>query len=88
MEHSLHLQDRPCNCGCQDDGVGTGTSYVHSDCGCQGGLGEADPKSTETAKDLITEAKKYINTEVPNHIKIAAGIGVIALLLVATRGKK
>jgi len=88
MKHTLHASDQPCSCGCQDHSLGNGSDYLQSDCGCQSGLGEADPKGTETEKDLITEAKKYINTEVPTHIKIAAGVSVLALLLVATRGKK
>jgi len=47
-------------------------------------LGEA--QAPETQKDLISEAKKYINGEIPTSYKIAGGVALILLLTLATRG--
>jgi hypothetical protein len=90
MEHTLHASDQPCNCGCKDNSLGNGSDYLQSDCGCHPGLGEPsqDETNSETQEDLIKEAKKYINSEIPMPVKIAAGVGIVGLLLLATRGKK
>ncbi|WP_445664378.1 hypothetical protein [Fodinibius sp. AD559] len=75
-----------CNCGCNAGGIGSSTGYISNPCGCRQGLGEPQAEdSTETQKDLITEAKKYINAEIPTKVKVAAGIGVIGLLLLAKK---
>lgn len=90
MEKSEYTLGNQPGCSCSGSGLGSSTGYVHSGCGCQGGLGEAStdepPKAPETKKDLINEAKKYINSEIPTKVKIAAGVGVALLLLLATRG--
>lgn len=90
MEKSEYTHGTQPGCGCSGSGLGSSTGYTHSGCSCQGGLGEAStdgpPKAPETKKDLINEAQKYINTEIPTTIKIAAGVGVTLLLLLATRG--
>ncbi|WP_441001218.1 hypothetical protein [Fodinibius sp. SL11] len=90
MEHTLHSSDPSCNCGCKDHSLGNGSGYLQSDCGCQAGLGESsqDKTNSETQEDLIKEAKKYINSEIPTPVKVVAGLAVVGLLLVATRGKK
>jgi len=71
-------------CGCTGNGLSGSTSATHPDCGCSGGLGEA--QAPETQKDLISEAKKYINGEIPTSYKVAGGIALILLLTLATRG--
>ena len=71
-------------CGCSGSGLSGGTSAAQSGCGCTGGLGEA--QAPETQKDLISEAKKYINGEIPTSYKIAGGVALILLLTLATRG--
>lgn len=90
MEKSEYTLGNKSDCGCSGSGLGSSTGYVHSGCGCQGDLGEASPgqppKAPETKMDLINEAKKYINSEIPSKFKIAAGVGVVLLLLLATRG--
>ncbi|PAU94250.1 hypothetical protein CK503_08535 [Aliifodinibius salipaludis] len=73
-------------CGCSGSGLSGGTSATQSGCGCSGGLGEA--QAPETQKDLINEAKKYINSEIPTPIKVVGGLAALGLLLIATRGKK
>ncbi|MFH5883974.1 hypothetical protein ACG2F4_06655 [Halalkalibaculum sp. DA3122] len=90
MEHTLHYSDQPCGCGCTDHSLANGSEYLQSDCGCHSGLGESgqDETNSETQKDLIKEAKKYINSEIPTPVKVVAGLGIVGLLLVATRGKK
>ena len=70
------------SCGCAGSGLAGNTSQ--SGCGCTGGLGE--DKAPETQKDLISEAKKYINGEIPTNYKVAGGIALILLLSLATRG--
>lgn len=68
------------------------SNYVNnkSSCGCGGGLGEASAKENkeakETKKDLINSAKKYINNEIPTKYKVRAGVAVVVLLMIATRG--
>ncbi|SHG40240.1 hypothetical protein SAMN05443144_12720 [Fodinibius roseus] len=77
-----------CNCGCKG-GLGNSTGFISNPCGCGQGLGESPTEdSTETQKDLITEAKKYINGEIPTKVKVAAGIGVIGLLLLAKKRRR
>jgi hypothetical protein len=90
MEHTLHSSDQPCGCGCTDHSLANGSGYLQSDCGCHPGLGESvqDETNSETQEDLIKEAKKYINSEIPTPVKVVAGLGIVGLLLVATRGKK
>ena len=90
MEHTSHSSDPSCNCGCTDHSLANGSEYLQSDCGCHSGLGESgqDGTNSETQKDLIKEAKKYINSEIPTPVKVVAGLGIVGLLLVATRGKK
>lgn len=84
METSEYTHPDTCNCGCSGSGLGSSTGYISNFCGCGQGLGEpAD--TTETQKDLITEAKKYINGEIPTKVKVAAGIGVLGLLLLAKK---
>ncbi|WP_440999896.1 hypothetical protein [Fodinibius sp. SL11] len=75
-----------CNCRCNASGLGNSTGYISKPCRCGQGLGEPTKENTtETQKDLITEAKKYINGEIPPKVKVAVGIGVIGLLLLAKR---
>jgi hypothetical protein len=90
MEHTSHSSDPSCNCGCKDHSLGNGSGYLQSDCGCHPGLGESSQEQTksETQKDLINEAKKYINSEIPTPIKVVGGLAALGLLLIATRGKK
>lgn len=71
-------------CGCNGSGLSGSTNATQPDCGCSGGLGEAT--APETQKDLISEAKKYINGEIPTSYKVAGGIALILLLTIATRG--
>jgi hypothetical protein len=71
-------------CGCTGNGLSGSTNVTQPDCGCSGGLG--DPQAPETQKDLISEAKKYINGEIPTSYKIVGGIALILLLTLATRG--
>ena len=70
--------------GCDGNGLSGGATVNQPDCGCSAGLGEA--KAPETQKDLISEAKKYINGEIPTSYKIAGGVALILLLTLATRG--
>lgn len=81
METSF-VNEHPC--GCAGSGLAGGTSITPSGCGCTGGLGEA--QAPQTQNDLISEAKKYINGEIPTSYKIAGGIALILLLTLATRG--
>ena len=81
METSF-VNDSPCRC--TDSGLSGSTNTSRPDCGCNGGLGEA--QAPETQKDLISEAKKYINGEIPTSYKIAGGVALILLLTLATRG--
>ncbi|TYP93553.1 hypothetical protein LX73_1259 [Fodinibius salinus] len=81
METSF-VNEQPC--GCTGNGLSGGPSVSQSGCGCSGGLGE--DKAPETQKDLISEAKKYINGEIPTSYKVAGGIALILLLTLATRG--
>ena len=81
METS-YINEHPC--GCTGNRLAGGTNFTHSGCGCTGGLGEA--KAPETQKDLISEAKKYINGEIPTSYKVAGGVALILLLTIATRG--
>lgn len=81
METSF-VNEHPC--GCSGSGLSGSTSATQSDCGCSGGLGET--AAPETQKDLISEAKKYINGEIPTSYKVAGGIALILLLTLATRG--
>lgn len=87
MEKSEYTHGNKCNCGCHGGGLGSSTGFISNPCGCGQGLGEAPTvdSTTETQKDLITEAKKYINGEIPTKVKVAAGIGVIGLLLLAKK---
>lgn len=71
-------------CGCNGSGLAGEISVTQSGCGCTGGLGEA--QAPETQKDLVSEAKKYINSEIPTSYKVAGGIALILLLTLATRG--
>lgn len=82
MKKSEYTRENPCNCGCSGSGLGSSTGIGNPPCGCRQGLGEP---TTETQKDLITEAKKYINGEIPTKVKVATGIGVIGLLLLAKK---
>lgn len=86
MEKSGYTHPDTCNCGCQGGGLGSSTAYSSTPCGCEQALGEppAD-EPTQTQKDLITEAKKYINGEIPTKVKVVAGLGVIGLLLLAKK---
>lgn len=87
MEKSTFTHADGCNCGCTGGSLAGATGYLSSPCGCGQGLAEAPTSEAPVAdEDLISEAKKYINDKVPTNIKIAAGIGVIALFLLATRG--
>ena len=72
------------SCGCNDSGLAGGTSFTETGCGCSGGLGETT--APETQKDLISEAKKYINGEIPTSYKAAGAVGLILLLTLAMRG--
>ncbi len=86
IEKSAYTHGNTCKCGCNGRGLGSSTGFVSTPCGCGQGLGESPAEdTTETQQDLITEAKKYINGEIPTKVKVAAGIGVIGLLLVAKR---
>lgn len=71
-------------CGCTGSGLAGETSATQPDCGCTGGLGET--QAPETQKDLISEAKKYINGEIPTSYKITGGVALILLITLATRG--
>ncbi|MEL7832812.1 hypothetical protein [Fodinibius sp. Rm-B-1B1-1] len=53
-------------------------------------MGESsqDKTNSETQEDLIKEAKKYINSEIPTPVKVVGGLAALGLLLIATRGKK
>ena len=90
MEKSEYTLENQSDCGCSASGLGSPTGYVHTTCGCQGVLGEGatgqPPKAPETKKDLINQAKKYINAEIPTSCKIVAGVGAVLLLILATRG--
>lgn len=81
METSF-VNEHPC--GCTVSGLSGRESVAQSGCGCSSGLGEA--AAPETQKDLISEAKKYINGEIPTSYKVAGGIALILLLTLATRG--
>lgn len=90
MEKSEYARGKTCGCGCSDGGLGQQAGLADSGCGCQQGLGGTTPNNTsekapETQKDLISEAKKYINGEIPAGYKIAAGIAVIILLTLAKK---
>lgn len=90
MEHTLQSSDPSCGCGCTDHSLANGSEYLQSDCGCHSGLGESGQNKTnsETQEDLIKEAKKYINSEIPTPVKVVGGLAALGLLLIATRGKK
>lgn len=87
MEKSAYTQEKPCSCGCNETG-NEQNETIRTNCGC-GGLGEAPAKDApETQKDIISEAKKFVNGEIPAAVKCAAGLGVIAILLLVTRGRQ
>jgi hypothetical protein len=86
MENSEYAHGKKCNCGCNGGGLGNSTRFANKPCGCEQGLGKpSTDETTETQEDLISEAKKYINAEIPTKVKVAAGIGVIGLLLLAKK---
>jgi hypothetical protein len=81
METSF-VNEHPC--GCTGSGLAGETSVTQPDCGCNGGLGETT--APQTQQDLISEAKKYINGEIPTSYKVAGAAALILLLTLATRG--
>ncbi|MDR8389860.1 hypothetical protein NC796_01840 [Aliifodinibius sp. S!AR15-10] len=65
----------------------TDSSFTPAGCNCGAGLGEpAAPDAPQTTQDLMETAKKYVNSEIPMGIKIAAGLGVLLLLVKASGG--
>ena len=81
METSF-VNEHPC--GCTGNGLVGAPSVTQSGCDCSGGLGETT--APQTQQDLISEAKKYINGEIPTSYKVAGGVALILLLTLATRG--
>lgn len=80
MSNSKYAQGNPglgCGAGCKCGGT------------CGGGLGDGGQEATGTNSDMVDQAKRFINNEIPLTYKLGAlGLGLGVLWLSTRKGGK